>query len=820
MLLQMKLTPALYSFNCSFSFFIFLGGIFLANATSAQEKPLVKSIDSAGRQAIKSAIESKKIDFKNKLKEQTSQFTDTAKRKSAVQAYGSKQLADANKKKQAILDSIKKNKVFGLNNLAIENSTLVNGINQSFRKQPLLNNISVFGQVQLFNFPLAIDLSNNSGDFPSLDPLREALFKVNLDKSQLTQVYKSDIEKVTRFQNMELSGMDVGSYLKKDISSKLKPSTVIDPSRYQRLNSLLNNKEQLASLLNLNEDQIKAKVNDLLSDQKRFAQKKVDSISDKTVGVIPKKESIKNKADSLVAAKKKQVEDEVELKKAEVTNTIISLKQKMAENGLDQQQMQLLQRFVASKGNLKDLEAIFENEMNQKGNNSPVAKFYSKIKNFQTGSFGQRMPGIMNKEMLMKGGSAVIKTGRGPVSLGIGLNKDMGMPKDAGFSTSLYDSPKLLTYVSIPTANFPFGSGKLSWIGSFDKQAASGYSQLNPLPKNNMAFMVSQDMNMNNLGRFTFELSKSSTQYKNLSINEADKLVLNNDLRMGNYFRDDFLETVSFGIKHGIELKKMGLSGNTFFSYSGLGYQNPGQQGYSNMGMRLGGNVKKSFLKNKVVLNARTDIKNTPMSAVSGAHWRNYNLQLDSRVRLSKRYNFNLKYAENGVNKVDGASNAVYSSQKIQVDMNTNYKIGMNYGVSRLSVGRQEMLNPALLTKTGFMTVVYSQNLMLKNISLLGNAFYNKELNGERILGDMLNADLGCQYTLLKKLSVSSAVTYLDNENIARQVGIRQNIQLSMLKNFEVTAFLDFRKNLINPLYPELFATGRGELSIRYFLNK
>lgn len=777
MLLNMKLTQALFSLSGSIGYAIFIGGIFLADPASAQKPFVVTSIDSVGKKILE--------------------------------------------KKNAIRDSIRSSKPIRLNNLAIENSTMVNGIGESFKRQPLLNNISVFGQIQVFNFPLALDLSNNSRDLPSIDPIRDALFKVNLDKSQFTQVYQNDIEKITRFQKMELSGMDVGSYLKKGISDKLNPSTLIDPSRFQRLNALLNNKEQLAALLNLNEGQIKEKISDLLSDQKRFAQRKADNLSQKVVGLAPKKESIKYKADSLVSDKKQDVEQQVELKKAEVTKVIVSLKQKMEENGLDQQRFLLLQKFITNKGSLTDLEAVFENEMNQEGKYSQVGKFYSKIKGIQAGSFGQRVPGIMNKELLMKGADFVIKTGRGPVNVGVGMNKDIGMPKDAGFEKSLYDAPKLLTYVSIPTTNFAAGRGKLSWVGAFDKQAANGYSQLNPLPKNNMAFMVSQDLNMNNLGRFTVELSKSSTQYRNLSINETDKLVLNTDLKMGNYFRDDFLETVSIGVKHGFELKKAGFSGNTFFSYSGLGFQNPGQQGYSNMGMRVGGNVKKSFLKNKVVLNARTDIKNTPMSAeAGGAHWRNYNLQLDSRIKLNKHYNLNLKYAENGVNKVDGASNAVYSSRKVQADMNANYKVGTHYGFSRLSVGQQEMLNPALLTKTGFMTIVYSQNLMMESISLSGNAFYNKELNGARILGDMLNADVACQYSLLKHLSVSSAVTYLDNEHIAKQVGIRQNIQLSVLKNFDVSAFLDLRKNLINPLYPDLFATGRGELSITYFLNK
>ncbi|MEQ7800279.1 hypothetical protein ABDJ41_10775 [Pedobacter sp. ASV1-7] len=102
----MKLTQVLLSLNNSFAFAVFLGGPCIANATSAQEKPLVKSIDSVGRQAIKSVVENKKNDFKNKIKEQTSQFTDTAKRKSAVQTYSSKQLVDLRSRKQGIFKII------------------------------------------------------------------------------------------------------------------------------------------------------------------------------------------------------------------------------------------------------------------------------------------------------------------------------------------------------------------------------------------------------------------------------------------------------------------------------------------------------------------------------------------------------------------------------------------------------------------------------------------------------------------------------------------------------------------------------------------
>lgn len=755
----------------------------------AQVKPAKELRDSAGRKVLNEIKEgaSKPLKEKSTLLKEKSVLL---KEKSAL----------LSSKKKMVGDSVKKNKPVDLSNIVLENSALVTGSGLAFRNPKAMNNFSVFGQVKVFGFPLAIDFANNSDEFERLDPMSDGLFKMNFDRSQYQQLYKNDLEKFSRFKKNQLSGLDMSDYLKKGISEALKSTMNLDLGSFPRLNSVLNSREQLSALLTLDENQIRERIDELMSDQKQSGSHKLDSLSD---------------------SKKFQVQEEINKKKVLVANQVIALKQKIEDNGLDQQRLLLVQKFVTNRGSLDDLEAIFDNEMKQQGKLTGVSKFYSKIKALQVGNFGQKMPGsFLNRDQMVKGANFTFKTGRGPVNLGFGMNKDTGMPKDAGFDNSMYDTQKILTYLSVPTSNFSFGSGKLSWIGSFDQQTKQGFNQMNSLPKNGLSFVVSQDLRFNSAGKFTLEVSKSSVQYKNISISEADKLVLNRDLKAGNYFRDDFLETMAFGVKHNIELKKFGLVSNTFFSYSGLGHQNPGQQGYSNMGMRVGGNLKKSILKNKIVLNVRTDIKNTPISAVSGAHWRNYNLNLDSRFKVSKNYSFNLKYAENGVNKVDGGNTAVYASQKFQADMNSNYKVGTSYGLSNLSVGKQSMLNPVSNINSDFATVLYSQTFLLKSFSLSGNAFYNKELGGEKILGDMLNADVGCQYTLLKNLSVSSALTYLDNQNVARQVGLRQNVQVTVLRNFDLSAFVDVRKNLINPLYPDLFSTGRGEVSIRYYLRK
>lgn len=700
----------------------------------------------------------------------------------------SKRIEGISSRKKSASDSVKKNKPLDISNIALENSTMITGNRFATGDLKALNNFSVFGQIKVFGFPLALDFATNSEEFRKIDPMSDGLFKMGFDQSQYQQLYRNDLDKFSRFKKTYLSGLEISDYLKKEVAKTLHSAKDIDLPEYPKLNSLLNSKEQVAALLAMNENQISTRIAELMSAEKQTGSTEIDSVT--------------------------------QSKQTLITNQVVLLKQKINDNGLDQQRLLLIQKFVTNKGSLDDIGAIFENEMNQ-SKASGVSRFYSKIRALQAGDFGQKMPGsFLNQDQMVKGANFTLKTGRGPVNVGMGLSKDGDMPKDANFTNSMYDSRKILTYLSVPTGNFAFGSGKLSWIGSFDQQSKHGLNQMNAMPKNGLSFVVSQDLKFNSVGKFTVEMSKSSIQYKNISISESDKLVLNQDLKAGNYFRDDLLETMSFGLKHNIELKKFGLVSNTFFSYSGAGHQNPGQQGYSNMGMRLGGNLKKSMLSNKVVLSMRTDIKNTPISAVSGAHWRNYNLSFDSRFKISKHYSFNLKYAENGVNKVETTTAAIFASQKLQADMSSNYKVGSSYGLSNLSIGTQSMLNPATASRSEFATAIYSQTFILHSFSISGNAFYNKELSGKKILGDMLNADAGFQYTLFRNLSVSSAMTYLDNQNVARQVGIRQNMQVTVLKNFDLGAFIDVRKNLINPLYPDLFSTGRGEVSIRYYLRK
>ncbi|WP_431294709.1 hypothetical protein [Pedobacter sp. P26] len=497
------------------------------------------------------------------------------------------------------------------------------------------------------------------------------------------------------------------------------------------------------------------------------------------------------------------------------------VQQSVYDSGLDPEKLELLEKVAQGKISQRELENFFVSELSKGKDMGFLQKSYARLHEFQAGNFGHQLPGsFLNRDLFLNGFNFSLRTPRGPVSVGLSTNRDLNSSKDAGFNSSTYAIPKLYSYLSVPTTNFSFGSGKLSWVGTYDRQFNGniGFAQ-NSLPRNNMVFTLSQAFNFSKAGTLTFDVSKSSTQYKELAAFGPDQLMIDRNTN-GNYFRDDFLQTMSVGLNHSIDSKKLGLRSAVFVNYAGSGFQNPGQQGIGNLNLRFGGNIRKDFFHNKMTLTVRSDFKNMPISATDNSHWSNHNIQLDSRFRISRSTNLGLKYIDNGVDKVSQGSTPVYASKKLQIDINSNYKLFGQRGFSHISVAQQEIANPLSLGNSSLMQFNYVQTVVFKDFSLSGNLFYNRELNANTILGNMLNSDASLQYQLFRGVSMSSGLSYLDNQNLARQAGIKQSIQFMLKKHFDISAYVDIRKNLITPTYPDLFSTNRGEISIHYYLDK
>lgn len=502
-----------------------------------------------------------------------------------------------------------------------------------------------------------------------------------------------------------------------------------------------------------------------------------------------------------------------------VATTITGIKKQLKNKGFDTNKLLAMQK--STGGDLYNSEEA--NSLLRSKPQNGIQSFFTKVQSLKIGAFGNSVPGAtQNSDLFMQGTHITYNAGNMPITVGYGQLNDIGSSKDANYQASDYNASKNLTYISLKINKGVFGSTKFSIIGSTSANTSNYNSTSVPTsPSSNVALTISKLFNAGNLGRFTLDVSKSTTlYYKDNTIGSDD--ILNKKAGL-IYNGNDLIEALSFGFNHELNIKNAGLNESSYFSYSGSGYQNPGNVGYGGGGMKIGENFKKTLFKKKLTLSVRTDINNKPISYTSNDEWKTYQVQLDSRYIINKKFNISFKYFNGGTDKrVDGISTPVYSSQKYQVDGNATYKIGKNYTVSHITIGKQDYAN-SYLTATGnssLLMVNYTQSLLLHRNSLTANIFYNKELSSITLIGNMLNSDITYQYSILQKINMATAATYLNNDvGNARQTGIRQTIQLLAGAHFDVDTYVDFRKNLTTPLYSDLYPTCRAELSLKYHLK-
>lgn len=656
---------------------------------------------------------------------------------------------------------------------------------------------AIDGSISVFSMPLELNLSNNQYDGLLNNPLEGYLFKAGFDKDALLNAMVPELGKYKELKSKFFAGKDVSTHLREEMMGVIKRKNVLQHQKLEGIYNYINQYGNIEELIKLDEAQLKDRLTALALQQKK---------------------EIASGGKDLTRQEQQEIKKESETVVESLTTKIADIKRQLKEHGIDPAKLRDIEKQVTI-----DQQSI-ENYTSKYAKEARGYKGWqgilNRLRGVDIGSFGQQLPGsFMNKDLFLQGGSLSLKMRNGPLQIGVASSSDIGFAKDAGFTRSNFNIPKLITFLSVPVVGNGYAKSRISWTGSIEKQSYRLNEMAGISPRSGSALTLSQELGSEKMGRFTLELSKSASSFRNVGVIGSEHILLERNT-FGNYFRDDLFETMAFGVRYDLNHQKSMLNTNFFFNYSGIGFQNPAQQGFGNMGLRMGGSLRKGFVKNKVLFNLRGDFKQTPVSGVTDAHWNNHNLNIETRLKLSRRVNLSLKYMDNGVQKsMENTQTGIYSSRKYQLTTSGSYKLFKKSGFSHLVLGLQDMNNPISGTGSQFLTAIYAQNIVLGPIVATGNVFYNREMGAKKLLGNMLNADAGIQYRLMDKVSAATALTYLDNTGQARQLGIRQNAQFSLWKNMEASLYTDIRKNMIAPLYPELFASNRAELSLKYYFR-
>lgn len=677
--------------------------------------------------------------------------------------------------------------------------------------------VSLGDVVHIMDIPMNIQFANLSPSQAS--PLSGNIFKVSFDKDAYTQKLKGRINKFYDLKKYFLTDIDVTGYAKDHFKGRIDQSlNEIRSFSSGNFAEVINGKIGTDELIHLDVDQIETKVfpeNTRKSmEQKLFAYQKMRNDSREQLS--------------------QQELDSIDSRIADYTNNLYayqqffekvsSVKKELKGSGFDMNKFINMQKAANA-----DLNSYLERPQTAQStaenllplNN--IQKIFLKLKTLNVGQFDESISEKTLSNNFMSGLSLSSLNKNKYMSGGLGKLQDVGMLKDAGFNSSLHNRSQSLQY-------FRMGKGDIGAANTHFTvlNANTNDNNINKfisaaLPRNTFVGTISKTFKIRRSGIVEAELSKSATQFRNTaSLNPGAERILESKSALTR-MPDDLLQTLSMNIAYSEDWEKIGLDHSVHVDYAGLGYNNPGNMSSPKGSFRYGFRLKKKLYQNKAFIQVRSDFRTMDYSADKSSKWNNGQFQVDGRLRVNPKLNLGFRLNQYQMVRVGPEfKEKMYASRKAAVESQTSYAVGKLPFRTNLSVGLQQFYNIYTVgsAKSNMLMTTLVQSLAIGgNKYLTANVFYNKELQQYTIIGDLFTSDMAFSYQIGQALSLSSAITYLDNKSQARQAGIRQSIQVYLMKKIEISGYVDYRKDLIEPLFPYLYSNFRGDLSIRYSIN-
>jgi hypothetical protein len=286
-------------------------------------------------------------------------------------------------------------------------------------------------------------------------------------------------------------------------------------------------------------------------------------------------------------------------------------------------------------------------------------------------------------------------------------------------------------------------------------------------------------------------------------------------------YTDDLLQTLSVGVRYSDEWEKLGLSHDAHVSYAGFGYTNPGNPSAAKGSWQYDMRVRKQITRQGSV-QARFANRTYNYSGDGSSQLNNMQFDIQGRYRFSRKLTLGAKLNQYQlVRKAEDSREKMYVSRKVSADAQYSGRIKGLSQRTMFSLGWQQFNNIAVQQggQSDLLLMQWVTTVPVGTTVMSMNMFYNKEIADYALMGDLLTAEVGAGYPVLKKLLLNSSLTYLNNSIAARQIGIRQSVSTTILKNCTVGLFVDCRKNLVTPVNAYLYGSFRGELSVHYQFN-
>ncbi len=424
--------------------------------------------------------------------------------------------------------------------------------------------------------------------------------------------------------------------------------------------------------------------------------------------------------------------------------------------------------------------------------------------------------GISTEFLSAKGKTYMLMAGR---------QKDFNSVLDYGFRDNLFSNNGQMKAARIGLGSTSISTSHLS-VSSFNQTMGNGFA-MPSLAANDMRKIlvttISNRLSVGEKGIIEIDLSRSASGYRQTS-NTADSILRPNSNFSKIISSDNLMSNTALALKYGDENIKKGLSYQFNFGKVANGYTNPGNSFLNGGSTEFGGQVRKSFYKNKLQFFFRGNVRDYKYEEYKNARWQNLYMVADIKWRMKKGQHVGFRYQPNRMLRIEeGVRNNVTAIDRLSIESNLYKKIGKTGYRNYMTVAYQKnvyALSPSASSGNTSLLFTSFQNIGIGKDLLFANISYTHSDNNSQYLffNSSLSLDGGYSFLLFKRIIASSAIVYASVNDWYQQVGVRQSLSGQLNKKFYMSVYLDARKNI--KLLQQLWDSPvRADISIKYILK-
>ncbi|MCF6406422.1 hypothetical protein L3C95_26235 [Chitinophaga filiformis] len=649
--------------------------------------------------------------------------------------------------------------------------------------------VNASDQVSIAQLPFGISYTNLA-TFGDADYLRGGIFKIAFDHDMYVQQLNAKLNE----------WYDLKKYFLKEIDGEALVKAYVD----QRMKSMQAGMDSLYGI-----PAAAIVPGGISTDQliRLDSQQLRNLFADNNYVVLPKgADTIVGMVDKVKAARAAYMDKLLQLKGA--LNSGAPLKEQLAR--YDKIKEQASKWMMEEDNKIEGIEKLMPL--------SGIQRLFLHMKTLNLGSFHTASSPMAISGLFMNGAAGSYLSKGKLLMAGVGSRADGRGMRNAMFNESLSANHYAMQYIGAGKGTLDKPHTHVTFLNASSRNNNTRQLSQSFLSRNTFVGTVSKQIRLGEYGSLNGEFSKSANQFSQATAGNNGYTVSNKAAAMS--FLNDFWQTISVGINYMGSFDKAGLSHKAYFTFAGMGYNNPGAPNGLRGSWQYGLNVRKKWKQAGLITGLKADMKDMSTSFSGG--WKNRQYSADVSWRLKRNWYLSSKLMQSSLKSSNSdKSTSSFLTRQFTASSQLSSKVAglptsntVVFGLQQINLASGDVRTNSMLVNTSLM-----QAVMVGGNTLSMNVFYNYDLKQNALYSNLLNADMSWNYTVRKMITCSSGITYLDNRNVVRQIGVKQMISAALLPKLNCSLYIDSRKNLLNTERNYLFGTFRSEVAIQYLIN-